>query len=75
MQTLAVPHTMIDKEGARDLKIDNGEVKFDRVSFMYGRNIGGLKDVSLRINAGEKLGVVGASGAKVNTRLYTSQAS
>ena len=59
MQTLAVPHTMIDKEGARDLKINNGEVKFDRVSFTYGRNIGGLKDVSLRIKAFEKLGVVG----------------
>ena len=66
MQTLAVPHTMIDK-GARDLKINNGEVKFDRVSFTYGRNIGGLKDVSLRIKAGEKLGVVGASGAGKST--------
>ena len=71
MQTLAVPHTMIDKEGARDLKINEGEVKFDRVSFMYGRNIGGLKDVSLRIKAGEKLGVVGASGAGKSTLVST----
>ena len=71
MQTLAVPHTMIDKEGARDLKINEGEVKFDRVSFTYGRNIGGLKDVSLRIKAGEKLGVVGASGAGKSTLVST----
>ena len=71
MQTLAVPHSMIDKEGARDLKINEGEVKFDRVSFMYGRNIGGLKDVSLRIKAGEKLGVVGASGAGKSTLVST----
>ena len=71
MQTLAVPHTMIDKEGARDLQINEGEVKFDRVSFTYGRNIGGLKDVSLRIKAGEKLGVVGASGAGKSTLVST----
>jgi ATP-binding cassette subfamily B protein len=71
MQTLAVPHTMVDKEGAPDLTLNVGEIKFDRVSFTYGRNIGGLKDVSLNINAGEKLGVVGASGAGKSTLVST----
>merc|ERR1711965_1244695 len=71
MQTLAVPHTMIDKVGAPDLTLNVGEISFDRVSFTYGRNIGGLKDVSLRIKAGEKLGVVGASGAGKSTLVST----
>ena len=71
MQTLAVPHTMVDKEGAPDLTLNVGEIKFDRVSFTYGRNIGGLKDVSLSIKAGEKLGVVGASGAGKSTLVST----
>jgi ATP-binding cassette subfamily B protein len=71
MQTLAVPHTMIDKVGAPDLTLNVGEIRFDRVSFTYGRNIGGLKDVSLRIKAGEKLGVVGASGAGKSTLVST----
>ncbi len=71
MQTIAVPHTMIDKEGAPDLTLNAGEIEFDKVSFTYGRNIGGLKDVSLRIKAGEKLGVVGASGAGKSTLVST----
>ena len=71
MQTLAVPHTMVDKEGALDLTLNMGEIKFDKVSFTYGRNIGGLKDVSLSIKAGEKLGVVGASGAGKSTLVST----
>ena len=71
MQTLAVPHTMVDKEGAPDLTLNVGEIKFDKVSFTYGRNIGGLKDVSLSIKAGEKLGVVGASGAGKSTLVST----
>jgi len=71
MQTLAVPHTMIDKVGAPDLTLNLGEIRFDRVSFTYGKNIGGLKDVSLRIKAGEKLGVVGASGAGKSTLVST----
>ena len=71
MQTLAVPHTMVDKEGAPNLTLNLGEVKFDKVSFTYGRNIGGLKNVSLSIRAGEKLGVVGASGAGKSTLVST----
>ena len=71
MQTLAVPHTMVDKEGAPNLTLNVGEIKFDKVSFTYGRNIGGLKDVSLSIKAGEKLGVVGASGAGKSTLVST----
>ena len=71
MQTIAVPHKMVDNEGAKDLKLELGEIKFDRVSFTYGRNIGGLKSVSLCIKAGEKLGVVGASGAGKSTLVST----
>jgi ABC-type multidrug transport system ATPase subunit len=40
-----------------------GEITFDNVTFAYGRERGGVRDINLTIRAGEKLGIVGASGA------------
>ena len=51
METLAVPHTMVDKINAPDLDVNHGEINFENVSFTYGQNIGGLRNVSLQINA------------------------
>ena len=44
-----------------------GRVDFDHVGFAYGRDAGGLQDVDLHIRAGEKVGIVGASGAGKST--------
>ncbi len=63
MQTLSVPHTLADKPDAADLPRIKGAVRFDHASFAYGRQRGGIEDVDLTIAAGEKLGIVGASGA------------
>ncbi|MBC2836066.1 ABC transporter ATP-binding protein [Paragemmobacter straminiformis] len=63
MKTLSVPHTLADAEGAQDLPRVTGEVRFDHASFAYGRRRGGVRDIDLTIRAGEKLGIVGASGA------------
>lgn len=63
MKTLSVPHTLADAPDAVDLPRVTGEVRFDHASFAYGRRRGGVKDIDLTIRAGEKLGIVGASGA------------
>ncbi len=63
MKTLSVPHTLADAAGALDLPRVAGEVRFDHASFAYGRRRGGVQDIDLTIRAGEKLGIVGASGA------------
>ena len=79
MQTLAVPHTLADAPDAADLPRVQGEVRFDGVSFGYGRAKAGVRDVNLTIRAGEKLGIVGASGAGKSTlvalllRLYDAE--
>ena len=71
METLAVPHAMIDKTGASRLKVCHGRIKFDNVSYTYGSDVGGIRNVSLDIRPGEKLGVVGASGAGKSTLVST----
>ncbi len=80
MRTLAKAHDLADAEDAVDLPRIRGEVRFDRVSFGYGRGRGGVRDIALTVRPGEKLGIVGASGAGKSTlvslllRLYDPEA-
>ena len=67
MNTLAPPHMLVDAAGADDLDVSEAEVKFDGVSFAYGRDTGGVDRINLTIKPGEKLGIVGASGAGKST--------
>ncbi|MFN3575803.1 MAG: ABC transporter ATP-binding protein [Tabrizicola sp.] len=63
MRTLSVPHSLSDAEDAETLPRIRGEIRFENVTFAYGRERGGVRDIDLTIRAGEKLGIVGASGA------------
>ena len=69
METIAVPHTMTDKPGARELAVTQGEIRFEHVSFTYGRDDGKkvLDDLSLTIRPGERVGLIGRSGAGKST--------
>ena len=71
METIAVPHAMIDKPAASKLVVRHGRIKFDNVSYTYGGDVGGIRNISLDIRPGEKLGVVGASGAGKSTLVST----
>jgi ATP-binding cassette, subfamily B, bacterial len=79
MKTLSGPHQLADAPDAVDLPRVTGEVRFDNVSFAYGRQRSGIEAVDLTIRAGERLGIVGASGAGKSTlvalllRLYDSE--
>ncbi len=67
MRTIARPHGIVDRGEATELKITRGEVRFEGVTFHYGRDEGVLEDFDLRIAPGEKLGLVGPSGAGKST--------
>ena len=79
MRTLTPRIRLEDRPDAPDLAVAEGEVRFDNVSFAYGRQTGGVHGISMTVAPGEKLGIVGASGAGKSTlvalllRLYEAE--
>jgi len=60
--------SVVDREDARTLRRVRGALEFDHVSFRYpGRRRAALSDVSLRIEPGETIALVGRSGAGKTT--------
>ena len=67
MKTLARPDRIEDTPNADTLQVEAGEIVLEDLSFSYGREVGGISDLSLTIHPGEKLGIVGASGTGKST--------
>jgi ATP-binding cassette subfamily B multidrug efflux pump len=67
MMTIARPITLIDQPDATELKVTRGEIVFEDVWFGYGRQTGVLDSFTLKIRPGEKIGLVGRSGAGKST--------
>ncbi|TGQ17505.1 MULTISPECIES: ABC transporter ATP-binding protein [unclassified Mesorhizobium] len=66
-----------DRPGARPIRITDGRIAFDKVTFHYGNHLLPLyRDFSVEIAAGERIGLVGHSGSgkttfvKLIQRLY-----
>jgi ATP-binding cassette subfamily B multidrug efflux pump len=67
MMTIAQPITLTDRADATELAVSRGEIAFEDVSFHYGRDSGVLDDFTLTVRPGEKIGLVGRSGAGKST--------
>ena len=75
IDTLIVPATVTDKPGALALEVPHGNIHLDRIAFAYElpsedepqrvRNV--VKDFELTISAGQRVGLVGPSGAGKTT--------
>ncbi len=79
MTVLSRPHTVVDTPDAKPLEVSRGEIRFENMSFAYGaqpanggdgvndsrRNV--IENLNLTIHAGEKIGLVGRSGAGKST--------
>ena len=67
MNTLSKARSVVDRPDARALAVTRGEVRFDNVSFAYNTHRKVVEEFSLTIRPGEKIGLVGRSGAGKST--------
>ena len=67
MAMLDKPVAVVDAPGAAALPRVKGDVRFENVAFHYGKGAGVIEGLSLAIRPGEKIGLVGRSGAGKTT--------
>ena len=79
MNTLTKPQTILDKPNCPPLNVTRGEIKFNDLSFAYNPAKPLLGHFNLTIKPGEKVGLIGRSGAGKSTivnlllRFYEAQ--
>jgi ATP-binding cassette subfamily B multidrug efflux pump len=67
MKMLSTRQQITDSEQAIDLLVPSGRIQFDDVRFHYGKDKGAIEALNLDIKGGEKIGLVGRSGAGKTT--------
>jgi ATP-binding cassette subfamily B multidrug efflux pump len=67
METIAQPITLLDTPDAKPLKLMSGQIEFNNLTHHYGRHSGGLDALDLTIEPGQRVGLVGRSGAGKST--------
>lgn len=67
IKTLARTRKVVDRPDAKPLVVTRGEVRFEHLSFSYNGTKKVVDDLSLVIRPGEKIGLVGRSGAGKST--------
>jgi ATP-binding cassette subfamily B protein len=67
LELVTQPHEIVDKPGARPLVVRQGEIVFENIAFSHADGHPVFQGLTLKINAGEKVGLVGKSGAGKST--------
>ncbi|MCR9135816.1 MAG: ABC transporter ATP-binding protein/permease [Alphaproteobacteria bacterium] len=67
MSMMSKPNTVTDRDQPKTLSAPEGKIVFENIRFHYGKDGGVIDDLSLTIDPGEKIGLVGRSGAGKTT--------
>lgn len=67
METVAKPLTVVDAKDAPALRVGAGDIRFEDIHFHYGQGSGVISGLDLHLKPGERVGLVGPSGAGKTT--------
>jgi len=66
-ELVSQPLRLVDAPDATALAVTRGEIRFEGVSFHYGKGSGVIDKLELAIGPGERVGLIGRSGAGKST--------
>jgi ATP-binding cassette subfamily B protein len=66
-EILLKPHEITDSKSAKPLAVNQGEIKFNNLSFSYIKGVEVLKNFNLTIKPKEKMALIGPSGGGKST--------
>ena len=67
IETITKPVDVVDTKHAKPFAVEKGAIHFENTQFMYGRDVGGIDGIDLKMRAGERVGLIGHSGAGKST--------
>ncbi|HTN64443.1 MAG TPA: ABC transporter ATP-binding protein, partial [Devosia sp.] len=67
ISSISLPRVVSDRPEAQPIGTVTGDIRFEDVSFHYGKASGVIEGLNLHIRPGEKIGLVGRSGAGKST--------
>ncbi|WP_354038372.1 ABC transporter ATP-binding protein [Devosia sp. UYZn731] len=67
ISSFSLPRVVSDQKGAQPIGAIKGDITFEDVAFHYGKASGVIEGLNLHIKPGEKIGLVGRSGAGKST--------
>ncbi len=67
ISSISLPRVVADKPGVPAIGEVKGDIVFENISFHYGKSKGVIEGLDLHIQPGEKIGLVGRSGAGKST--------
>lgn len=63
LESISVPHSVTDATNATELRVKGAEIRIENLAHHYGKGSGGLDGISMTIKPGERIGIIGRSGA------------
>ncbi|GHA61403.1 multidrug ABC transporter ATP-binding protein [Amylibacter ulvae] len=63
LESIAKPQAVVDAPRAPEMVVDHGAIHISGLSHHYGKDQGGLNGIDLHIPAGQRVGLIGRSGA------------